>query len=401
MHAHRWERPLRAAGRVLVGRPGDGPWSDAPLTAHVLAVQTVIGLLAQDGRRPDAAGWVLLTACALPLLARRRRPLAVLVAVLAAVVPYHVLDNEHSAPLPATVIAIYTAARYGSRRRSWALAAGLVALVAGVMTVAAPDHRVEIGRSSGWILAVVAFGEAVRSHRTYLAAVVDRAERAERTREEEAARRVAEERLRIARDLHDLLAHSITLIGVQASVAAHLLVADPERLDRGNLAECLETISDTCRDARSELRATLAVLRQGEPEPKGALPAPAAIAGLADAVRATGVRVEVTVPREPVPPAVGAAAYRIVQEALTNVVKHAGASRAAVEVVREPGALRVAVTDDGRGGAAAGGGYGILGMTERARSVGGTLRAGPGPHGGFAVAATLPLPDPGEEPRAP
>ena len=144
-------------------------------------------------------------------------------------------------------------------------------------------------QSAGWIVAVAVVGEVVRMHRNYVAAIVERAERAERTREEEAARRVAEERLRIARDLHDLLAHTITLIGVQTSVAAHVLVADPDRLDRTAVAGALDTIADTCREARAELRTTLRVLRA---DGDGPLPDLAGIPSLARAAEAAGAQVD-------------------------------------------------------------------------------------------------------------
>ncbi|CAM5394315.1 histidine kinase OS=Streptomyces antimycoticus OX=68175 GN=SSPO_066190 PE=4 SV=1 [Streptomyces antimycoticus] len=204
------------------------------------------------------------------------------------------------------------------------------------MTLSGKPHAgLDMLRTSGWVLSVVVIGEAVRIHRKYIAAILERAERAERTREDEAARRVAEERLRIARDLHDLLAHSITLIGVQTSVAAHVLIADPERLDREAMAKSLDSIADTCRDARAELRATLQVLRgvaggdadHADEEDTGPLPGLAGLADLAAAAEAAGVRVDLTVDVEAseLAPAVGAAAYRIVQEALTNAVRHAPA----------------------------------------------------------------------------
>jgi signal transduction histidine kinase len=236
----------------------------------------------------------------------------------------------------------------------------------------------------------------MRFYRQYVASIVERAERAERTREEEARRRVAEERLRIARDLHDLLAHSITLIGVQTSVAAHVLAADPERLDRGTVAKALDDIAETCRSARGELRTTLEVLRdQGVAgEERGPLPGLDGVPDLVAAARLAGARVETDVRVGEAPPAVGAAAYRIVQEALTNAVRHAGPEPAVrVELYEERGALRLSVTDDGTGLAPGAGssGFGLVGMRERARSVGGTLDAGPRTGGGFEVSAVLPI----------
>jgi signal transduction histidine kinase len=267
---------------------------------------------------------------------------------------------------------------------------GVIGIALSVMFRVNTHQGLETLRTSGWILAVLVFGVDVRVYRRYIASVVGRAERAERTREEEAARRVAEERLRIARDLHDLLAHSITLIGVQTSVAAHVLAVDPDRLDRAAVAKALDDIADTCRTARGELRTTLEVLRADGPDAAGPLPDLTALPGL---VRAANADLTVDTGEVRLPPAVEAAAYRIVQESLTNAVRHAGAGvQIRVAVQLRGGALNVTVTDDGAAPQqTAGPGYGIVGMRERARSVGGTLSAGPRDGGGFVVAAVLPL----------
>ncbi|MFA1543746.1 sensor histidine kinase [Actinomadura monticuli] len=166
-------------------------------------------------------------------------------------------------------------------------------------------------------------------------------------------------------------------------------------LDRTEIADALASIAGTCRDARTELRGTLQVLRGTDVEAPGALPGPEGIGGLVRAARDGGLDVEVSAGGlGTLPPEIGVAAYRIVQEALTNVVKHAAAERAAVTVTRDGGGLVVRVSDDGRGpSGGVPGGFGILGMIERARSVGGTLDAGPGEHGGFVVTAVLPLAD--------
>ncbi len=206
-------------------------------------------------------------------------------------------------------------------------------------------------KASGWVVAVLFRGVDVRFYRQYVASIVERAERAERTREEEARRRVAEERLRIARDLHDLLAHSITLIGVQTSVAAHVLSADPERLDRETVAKALDDIAETCRSARGELRTTLEVLREhgaaGGPRPAARPRRPARPGRGGAAGRCPG---RAAVRMRQAPPAVGAAAYRIVQEALTNAVRHAGPERPVrVELEERQGALHLSVSDDGTG----------------------------------------------------
>ncbi len=194
---------------------------------------------------------------------------------------------------------------------------------------------------------------------------------------------------------------SITLVGVQTSVAAHVLAADPDRLDRAAVARALDDIAETCRTARGELRGTLEVLRESEHSggagTRGPLPGLDSLSDLVDAARAAGARVEVEVVADGVPSGVGAAAYRIVQEALTNAVRHGGAGVGIRVGLRAGGgALRVTVTDEGSGaavgsGVSGGSGFGLLGMRERARSVGGTLEAGPRPEGGFEVQAVLPL----------
>ncbi|AWT43140.1 sensor histidine kinase [Streptomyces actuosus] len=387
--------------RVVHGTPGTGraprPSSlraDALLAAAAALLAVVLGLLMHDGRREDALGWSLLLAAHVPLVWRRRRPLAVLFAVACCATPYHALEYTHSAATPATVIALYTVAVSGSARRSLYTGLTVIGLTVVVNASVNPQRIGEILRISGWIAAVLLFGSYVRVHREYVAAALERAARAERTREEEARRRVAEERLRIARDLHDLLAHSITLIGVQTSVAAHVLNADPERLDRAAVAKALDEIAETCRSARGELRTTLEVLRdQGTGEVRGPLPGLHGLADLAEAARVAGAGVELAVTAGEVPPAVGAAAYRIVQEALTNAVRHGGRDdlTVRVRVHRDGAALRVRVTDDGAGTGSGTPGFGLVGMRERARSVGGTLEAGPLPGRGFEVTAVLPL----------
>ncbi|MFI7240768.1 sensor histidine kinase [Streptomyces qinglanensis] len=380
---------------------------DVLLAAAVCAVQTAMALTASpaDGHVPTPLGWALLTCSGALLAVRRRAPWLTVLAIVACVGPYHAQDFAHLAAVPAPLIALYTMAVAGPPLRSFVTLGAIVGLMATVMGTAGRSHELsDMLRSSGWIVVCVLFGETVRIHRNYLAAVEERAERAERSREEEAARRVAQERLRIARDLHDLLAHSITLIGVQTSVAAHVLVADPERLDRAAVARALEAISDTCRGARTELRTTLEVLRAGDADRTEPLPGLSGLPDLARAACEAGARVEVSVHDSAhalaPAPAVGAAAYRIVQEALTNAVRHAGSAvsvRALVEGAG--GALRVSVVDDGGAGAgqSAGeapggpGGFGIAGMRERARSVGGTLEAGARAlRPGFAVTALLP-----------
>ncbi|SCE31762.1 Signal transduction histidine kinase, partial [Streptomyces sp. DvalAA-14] len=351
--------PRRPFSRPVVGGPPVAV-GDVALAALVLVAQVVLAALLPVGfasHRPDALGWALLVLGAVALVWRRRAPMACLLGMVAAVAPYHYLENIQEAPILCSGVALYALAVAGPRARTLVVVPVVVATMAFELgSLGKPDGFTDTLRSAGWIVAVAVIGEVVRIQRKYVAAITERAERAERTREEEAARRVAEERLRIARDLHDLLAHSITLIGVQTSVAAHVLVADPERLDRTAVAGALDAIADTCREARAELRTTLRVLRA---DGDGPLPGLAGLPTLARAAQAAGARVELTVDAPgPVPPAVGAAAYRIVQESLTNAVRHAGppAPRITVRVTGDAAALRLLVRDDGPGGADSGAG---------------------------------------------
>ncbi|MEU6085540.1 histidine kinase [Streptomyces sp. NPDC047085] len=381
--------------RAVLGRdPVDLRRQDAWLAVALAVLASVLAVTVGSGRHPDALGWTLLLGAHLALVWRRRAPMTVLWITVLQVLTYHELDYNHSAPTPASVVALYTVAVAGSFRRTLAVGGGVVGLMVVFKLHDGMTGVEEIGRITGWVLATLVIGSYLRAHRENVAAALERAERAERTREEEARRRVAEERLRIARDLHDLLAHSITLIGVRTSVAAHVLNADPDRLDRAAVAQALDDIADTCRTARGELRTTLEVLREPDaPDARGPLPGLHGLAGLTRSV--VGAEVRLTVTAGEVPPAVGAAAYRIVQEALTNAVRHGGREDLTVDVrvSAEPGALRVLVRDDGTGGGGPGTpGFGLVGMRERARSVGGTVEAGPRENGaGFEVTAVLPI----------
>ncbi|MEU6243873.1 sensor histidine kinase [Streptomyces sp. NPDC047024] len=387
---------LTGFGHLGTNDPARVLRQDTLLAGGLLLLDAAVALtLHTGGRRPDSLGWSLLVAAHLPTVFRRRAPLASFLGLVACVAPYHALGFDHSAPLFVSMTALFTVAVTGSPLRSLVVGGGVVGIMLTVKFGQGTAEGAQALRITGWIVAFIVLGVYVRVHGQYLASVVERAERAERTREEEARRRVAEERLRIARDLHDLLAHSITLIGVQTSVAAHVLATDPDRLDRTAVAQALDDISETCRTARGELRSTLEVLRDTERgDGRGPLPGLDGVPDLVAAARSAGTRVEVSVAvgADGVPTAVGAAAYRIVQEALTNAVRHAGPGASVrVELETDGGALRVRVTDDGIGSAGGPPGFGLVGMRERARSVGGTVETGTGAEGGFAVLAVLPL----------
>ncbi|MFG2961536.1 sensor histidine kinase [Streptomyces sp. NPDC048291] len=243
------------------------------------------------------------------------------------------------------------------------------------------------------LILVTAVGDAVRSRRAQLAAAERRAVRAERTREEEARRRVTEERIRIARELHDVVAHHITLVNAQAGVAQYLVRTDAEKAYRA-----LGDIKETSHVALEELRSTVGLLRQPDDAPLSLTPVPDLddLDSLVESFRRAGMTVEVTRTgdRRPLASAAGLAAYRIVQEALTNTHKHAGTATASVTLAYGTEMLEITVADDGSGTAppGLGTGHGLIGMHERAAAFGGTLTAGPCPQGGFRVHAELPFP---------
>jgi signal transduction histidine kinase len=241
--------------------------------------------------------------------------------------------------------------------------------------------------ATGWLLSAVAGVVASVQWHAHVREVEKRAEEAERTRDEVARRRAVEERLRIARELHDSLTHSISVIKVQAGVAAHLARKNGEEPPAALLA-----IQEASRDAVRELRSTLDVLRREDDVAEVGLDL---VPALVERTRSSGLSTtfEVHGDRRPLPPAVDQAAYRVVQEALTNVTRHAGPATASVQVRYDSGGVTIRVEDDGDGARQPPvPGYGLIGMRERVTALGGRLRAEPRPSGGFAVLAELPVP---------
>jgi signal transduction histidine kinase len=240
--------------------------------------------------------------------------------------------------------------------------------------------------ATGWLVSAGVGLGVFRMWQLHLREVEQRAEEAERTRDEVARRRAVEERLRIARDLHDSLTHSISVITVQAGVAVHLARKRGEEVPSGLLA-----IQAASAEASRELRATLGMLRADDDVPLGLERLPA----LVERARAAGVPTTLSITGRPcaVPPAIGKAAFRIVQEALNNVGRHAGDASAVVTLQYRPSAVAVQVDDDGAGPAPGhdSHGLGLTGMRERVAELGGTVRAEPRPGGGFTVRAELPL----------
>ncbi|MBD0707322.1 MULTISPECIES: sensor histidine kinase [unclassified Streptomyces] len=350
------------------------------------------------GDRVPTVGSVLLMGVgALALVARRRHPLRVL-ALTVAVTLVELIGEARPAPTAmSTAIALYTVASRTDRPTTWRVGLVTMALLTGAAMVFGPTswYAQENLGVFAWTGMAAAAGDAVRSRRAFVDAIRERAERAERTREEEARRRVAEERLRIARDLHDVVAHHIALVNVQAGVAAHVMDRRPDQAK-----EALSHVREASRSALDELRATVGLLRQsGDPEaPTEPAPGLAVLDGLLDSFRKAGLPVALARADgdAALPATVDLAAYRIVQEALTNVRKHAGPdAKAEVSVVRVGRTVEITVLDDGApqttGEPAPGGGHGLLGMRERVGALGGTLTAAPRYGGGFRVQAILPV----------
>ena len=342
-----------------------------------------------------AVGYVLALLHTLPLAARRRLPGAVVAISVASGLAVAVLGVPPVVLGLAILVAVYSVAAYGGR---WVALAGLAAAELGSVAVQLTPGRVQAPTvvTNGLVIAAAwLLGYFVGVRRAYTARLEQTAE-LERARAELARRAVAEERLRLARELHDVVAHSISVIAVQSGVGAHVAKTQPEEA-----AKALAAIESTSRAALIELRRLLGVLRQ-EGEPQGSL---APVPGLADldallaegAKAGLGVRLQVEGTPSQLPAGVDLSAYRIVQEALTNVVKHAGPARAQVTIGYHDQDVTVEVTDNGRGGTAPTGdgharvGHGLIGMRERVAVFGGDLEAGPRPGGGFRVAARLPL----------
>lgn len=339
------------------------------------------------------AGNVLLALGGLVLLVRRRWPVPVFVVTGAISVAYFWAGYPDGPGWLSLFVATYTLTAHGDGRRSLVFAAnGLFVLFVGWVLTAdlAPGELGWLAFRIGATIMAAALGESVRSRRVIAADALRRADEAERTRDEVARRRVDAERLRIAREVHDTVAHAIAIINVQAGVTAHVLDKRPERA-----RETLLTIEQTSARALREMRAILGVLRGDDDGPGPSL---AALDELLAVARRAGLDVTVSgsVPAGVLPEATDRAAYRIVQEAVTNVIRHAGPARVAVTLDLGADELRVAVADDGgdltaaQHGPPVEPGRGLAGMRERCELLGGSFEAGPDGDG-FRVSARLPL----------
>jgi signal transduction histidine kinase len=404
----------------LSTRVTPGQWETIDAIVAFLLAAIFVSLAAKLGHQASRhlPTWVealLALAATVPLAVRRRRPLAVLAVVVAAVAVAAAFGFIFG-PNPMIALSVYTVATQYDRRRSLSAlvvteVALLAALVAAELAFGKGDTVSPVVAAAAWFV-----GDSVRARRDYNAGLAEQASRRQREEIERAQRSVMDERVRIARELHDVVAHSLSVITIQAGVGRHVLDSQPEETRRA-----LEAVETTGRDALEELRRVVALLRQADQRPQSLSPAPglADLTQLADQVRAAGVPVQLDLKGEPssLPQGVELSVYRVVQEALTNVVKHAGPTRARVGINIETDSVDVEIVDNGRGprseslvgnqaqhdpaptsttsiqgrpGSEASH-HGIMGMRERVALFGGSLEVGAGRQGGFRVAARLPL----------
>ncbi|MFE2836233.1 sensor histidine kinase [Streptomyces mirabilis] len=420
-----WQRHVRSSPRAR----------DTTTALLLFAVSFPGSLYVATGSPDPAAPWwtaaLLSGVSCTALLFHRDHPRTALALTTAAAVTSaaqgRLLTVLSLGPLMVALHSFALRTEHNALRRSYVF--GVAALLMTTEVIAGPADRpldLETVGPAAWVLMPTALGSAVRLRSAYLDAVRARAEHADRTREEEARRRVAEERLRIARELHDVTAQHLALANAQAGTLAHLLRGQPDQVHK-----ILADLATTTSAALRELKATVGLLRhEGTKDAKGAedtevsgefgefgesevseefgesegassptAPGLARLAGLTASFRSAGLDVTVSTEGEPqqLTPAADLTAFRIVQEALTNVTKHAAAKTARVRLSYSHDRLTLTVADDGGALRSAPptpqvpGGFGLVGMRERAQSVGGRLRAGPGPGGGFEVRAELPL----------
>ncbi|TRO62507.1 sensor histidine kinase [Streptomyces sp. IB201691-2A2] len=403
----------------LVCRPVRGLVRDSPRARDIsialllFAVSVPGALYVSTGTASPLPWWAVLllsgVSCAVLPLHRTRPYVTVAVTTACAVTAAGLGQLQTVLSLGPLMAALYSFAlrtdRDGVRR---CCAIGVAVLLMTTELIAGPADRpldLKAVGPAAWVLLPTALGSWVRLRRAYVDAVRARAEHAERTRDEEARRRVAEERMRIARELHDVTAQHLALANAQAGAITHLMRSDPDRA-HGILADFAVSTSSALR----ELKATVGLLRQTDDDPDApVVPAVglARLAALTESFRSAGLAVTVTTEGAPhrLSPGADHTAFRIVQEALTNVTKHAAAREARVRLAHSDDRLTITVTDDGGGptpsratgdsdtgtGTGTGSGFGLLGMRERAQSVGGSLLARHRPEGGFEVVAELPL----------
>ena len=389
---------------TMTSRPGPLKWlRERPmvLDAFIAAALLAIGILVLFNRSnhapavprgADALGVVLVVVNSVALFWRRRSPTVVLALTGGSGLLLEALHYRNAGGM-AVIVALYTVAAQCNRRR--AVISLLATAVAVAVVIRIDWANVHFERvlanyvlfATAWVL-----GYSIQTRRHYLAEVEARADRLERDREEDARRAVAAERARIARELHDVVAHNVSVMVISAGAARRVMDTSP-----ADAKEALASIEDTGRSALAEMRRMLGMLRGAE-EGAAMHPQPSVdqLDALVDLVREAGVEVDLEVEggRRPLASGVDLSVYRIVQEALTNTIKHAGSARATVRLRYGPETVQVEVDDDGRGASAlptGEPGHGLVGMKERVTLFGGQLDVGPRRGGGYRVRATLPI----------
>jgi len=395
------ERPPLSVRLTQLGSRvrGMNLWLLDALLATAFLVLVMVGHFAATGtagvtyRDPDALSVLLSLGVAVPYYFRRHAPLAVLLISEVSVVVLTVREYQTGAAPSVLLVGVFTVAAWSSvRDRAIAVVAMIIGLTIVAVSGIPGSNGADVAFNFVLYTAAYLFGSTMRNRRLYSEQLEERAAALENERAEEAKRAVAEERLRIAQDLHDVVAHSMGVIAVQAGVGAHVIDADP-----GEAKKSLEAISQTSRSTLAEIRRMLGVLREDENASYEPAPGLGDLDRLVRDVEGAGLDVDVRNEgaRTELPPGVDFTAYRIVQEALTNVLKHAGHARATVVVGYEDNALRLEIADDGRGvnGRTAPGGVGLMGMRERVGVYGGSFEAGPRTGGGFRVKVRIPYGD--------
>jgi signal transduction histidine kinase len=381
--------------RLIKGlRERDPRAIDMTIAATLFVISELVTFTSDHVEGPIVANELLFGGMAIALVWRRTQPVVSTAVVLGLGALAQALVSGPPANTGATLVVIFSAYSLGAYAEPPAtfIAAALGAVVVETISIADTPTDWFFPVTFFWIVPWVG-GRVMRGHTELARELDEKADRAQRGRELEQARAIAEERRRVARELHDVLAHDLSVMVVQSGAARRVLDGDPAAA-----ADAARLIERTGREALAELRHLFGPARRGEGEPLEGTPGVARIDRLADRARAAGLPVDLLVEGEPrsLPPGVDLAGYRVVQEALTNSLKHAGPAKARVTVRYEADCLRLEVVDDGLGDGPApdhlgGSGHGLLGMNERVALYGGELEAGRAPEGGFRVRAALPL----------
>jgi signal transduction histidine kinase len=379
--------------RSALGRLLHGPDLDVVLAFAAFAALLIDPLVGHNVKEltPLAAGLALVTA--LPLAARRRHPLGVLATVVPLLLACLAVFHPDRAAAGVVMLVVFTVGLNGRRLLSLVVGSLMAPVVAAAVLLTSRGGATPIPEAVAYlavILGALVAGDAVRARQALLRVL---AEEEERERAAAAQRHFDEQRLRLAHELHDIVGHALVAINVRAAAAAHLA----HRQQASSPVAALDEIASTSAEALGELRAALKGLRAGPGEGAPLRPAAAGLADLGDliaGVKGAGLTVglDTAAAPETIPPSIGHAAYRIVQEALTNVLRHSTATHARVRIGQDNGALLVEVLDDGqpRAGTSSGGGHGLQGMRERAAALGGSCEAGAVHGGGWRIRARIP-----------